>query len=71
MADVRDSFQELMRYCALDVQSTHQVFTEQLPLFMERCPHPVTFAGMLEKGRVLPTRQSKLGAVFGGSPGHV
>lgn len=59
MADVRDSFQELMRYCALDVQSTHQVFTEQLPLFMERCPHPVTFAGMLEMGvSYLPVNQN-------------
>lgn len=25
-----------MQYCALDVLATHQVFTEQLPLFMER-----------------------------------
>ncbi|XP_061077488.1 DNA polymerase subunit gamma-1 [Conger conger] len=59
MADVRDSFQELMRYCALDVQATHQVFTEQLPLFMERCPHPVTFAGMLEMGvSYLPVNQN-------------
>ncbi|KAM3870691.1 DNA polymerase subunit gamma-1 [Diretmus argenteus] len=50
MVDVRNNFQELMQYCALDVLATHQVFTEQLPLFMERCPHPVTFAGMLEMG---------------------
>ncbi|KAK0141758.1 DNA polymerase subunit gamma-1 [Merluccius polli] len=50
MADVRNNFQELMQYCALDVKATHEVFTEQLPLFMERCPHPVTFAGMLEMG---------------------
>lgn len=28
--------QELMQYCALDVEATHQVFSEQLPLFMER-----------------------------------
>lgn len=25
-----------MKYCAMDVQATHEVFTEQLPLFMER-----------------------------------
>ncbi|KFQ82215.1 DNA polymerase subunit gamma-1, partial [Phaethon lepturus] len=42
--------QDLMSYCARDVQATHEVFQEQLPLFMERCPHPVTFAGMLEMG---------------------
>uniref|UniRef100_A0A8B9S3U7 DNA polymerase subunit gamma-1 n=1 Tax=Apteryx owenii TaxID=8824 RepID=A0A8B9S3U7_APTOW len=50
MADVRKNFQDLMTYCARDVQATHEVFQEQLPLFMERCPHPVTFAGMLEMG---------------------
>uniref|UniRef100_A0A3P8XBD4 DNA polymerase subunit gamma-1 n=1 Tax=Esox lucius TaxID=8010 RepID=A0A3P8XBD4_ESOLU len=59
MADVRDNFQELMQYCALDVLATHQVFSEQLPLFMERCPHPVTFAGMLEMGGCyLPVNQN-------------
>ncbi|NXU50951.1 DPOG1 polymerase, partial [Turnix velox] len=50
MADIRSNFQDLMLYCARDVQATHEVFQEQLPLFMERCPHPVTFAGMLEMG---------------------
>uniref|UniRef100_A0A7N8X7M3 DNA polymerase subunit gamma-1 n=1 Tax=Mastacembelus armatus TaxID=205130 RepID=A0A7N8X7M3_9TELE len=59
MRDVRNNFQELMQYCAKDVQATHQVFTEQLPLFMERCPHPVTFAGMLEMGvSYLPVNQN-------------
>ncbi|XP_069046788.1 DNA polymerase subunit gamma-1 isoform X2 [Lepisosteus oculatus] len=59
MRDVRDNFQELMQYCAQDVQATHRVFREQLPLFMERCPHPVTFAGMLEMGVCyLPVNQS-------------
>lgn len=59
MADVRSNFQELMQYCALDVHATHNVFTEQLPLFMERCPHPVTFAGMLEMGvSYLPVNQN-------------
>ncbi|XP_042351656.1 DNA polymerase subunit gamma-1 isoform X2 [Plectropomus leopardus] len=59
MTDVRSNFQELMQYCAMDVQATHQIFTEQLPLFMERCPHPVTFAGMLEMGvSYLPVNQN-------------
>ncbi|XP_029909718.1 DNA polymerase subunit gamma-1 [Myripristis murdjan] len=59
MMDVRNNFQDLMQYCALDVLATHQVFTEQLPLFMERCPHPVTFAGMLEMGvSYLPVNQN-------------
>lgn len=74
-----------MQYCALDVEATHQIFTEQLPLFQERlvsptsqpfffhtvpgasyclslftrCPHPVTFAGMLEMGvSYLPVNQN-------------
>ncbi|XP_017555602.1 DNA polymerase subunit gamma-1 isoform X1 [Pygocentrus nattereri] len=59
MSDVRNNFQELMQYCATDVLATHEVFTEQLSLFMERCPHPVTFAGMLEMGVCyLPVNQS-------------
>lgn len=59
MMDVRNNFQELMRYCAMDVQATHEIFTEQLPLFMERCPHPVTLAGMLEMGvSYLPVNQN-------------
>ncbi|XP_011605608.2 DNA polymerase subunit gamma-1 isoform X1 [Takifugu rubripes] len=59
LSDVRNNFQDLMQYCAMDVEATHQVFTEQLPLFMERCPHPVTFAGMLEMGvSYLPVNQN-------------
>ncbi|KAM9375873.1 DNA polymerase subunit gamma-1 isoform 2-T3 [Pholidichthys leucotaenia] len=59
MMDVRNNFQELMQYCALDVKATHEVFREQLPLFMERCPHPVTLAGMLEMGlSYLPVNQN-------------
>ncbi|TKS73276.1 DNA polymerase subunit gamma-1 [Collichthys lucidus] len=59
MVDVRNNFQELMQYCAMDVEATHQVFTEQLPLFLERCPHPVTLAGMLEMGvSYLPVNQN-------------
>ncbi|XP_068954672.1 DNA polymerase subunit gamma-1 [Petaurus breviceps papuanus] len=59
MKDIRENFQDLMQYCALDVQATYEVFQEQLPLFMERCPHPVTLAGMLEMGvSYLPVNQN-------------
>lgn len=59
MADIRTNFQDLMQYCALDVLATHEVFIQQLPLFMERCPHPVTLAGMLEMGVCyLPVNQN-------------
>ena len=40
----------LMRYCANDVVSTHEVLGVLLPQFLQRCPHPVTLAGMLEMG---------------------
>ncbi|XP_045863558.1 DNA polymerase subunit gamma-1 [Meles meles] len=50
MKDIRENFQDLMQYCAQDVWATHEVFQQQLPLFLERCPHPVTLAGMLEMG---------------------
>ncbi|KAM4749032.1 DNA polymerase subunit gamma-1 [Rhinophrynus dorsalis] len=59
MKDIRLEFQALMNYCALDVQATHEVFQEQFPLFIERCPHPVTLAGMLEMGvSYLPVNQN-------------
>ncbi|XP_032088939.1 DNA polymerase subunit gamma-1 [Thamnophis elegans] len=59
MNDIRNNFQELMNYCSLDVQATYEVFHEQLPLFLKRCPHPVTFAGMLEMGvSYLPVNQN-------------
>ncbi|XP_059058462.1 DNA polymerase subunit gamma-1, mitochondrial-like [Achroia grisella] len=50
MQDVHDNFQELMAYCARDVTATHDVLRELLPMFLERFPHPVTLAGMLELG---------------------
>ncbi|KAK7086838.1 hypothetical protein SK128_016079 [Halocaridina rubra] len=50
VSDVRDDFQNLMSYCAEDVKATYMVLRKLLPLFFERFPHPVTFAGMLEMG---------------------
>ncbi|XP_009428074.3 DNA polymerase subunit gamma-1 isoform X2 [Pan troglodytes] len=59
MKDIRENFQDLMQYCAQDVWATHEVFQQQLPLFLERCPHPVTLAGMLEMGvSYLPVNQN-------------
>ncbi|XP_037365894.1 DNA polymerase subunit gamma-1 isoform X2 [Talpa occidentalis] len=59
MKDVRENFQDLMQYCAQDVWATYEVFQQQLPLFLERCPHPVTLAGMLEMGvSYLPVNQN-------------
>ncbi|XP_004370680.1 DNA polymerase subunit gamma-1 [Trichechus manatus latirostris] len=59
MKDIRENFQDLMQYCAQDVWATYEVFQQQLPLFLERCPHPVTLAGMLEMGAsYLPVNQN-------------
>ncbi|KPJ20795.1 DNA polymerase subunit gamma-1, mitochondrial [Papilio xuthus] len=50
MEDVHENFQTLMDYCARDVIATHNVLNKLLPMFLERFPHPVTLAGMLELG---------------------
>lgn len=48
--EVLDHFEELMAYCASDVSVTHKVFQAVLPAFLESCPNPVTFAGVLSMG---------------------
>lgn len=48
LEDVAKDFQNLMTYCADDVAATHRVLTRLWPMFLERFPHPVTLAGMLE-----------------------
>ncbi|KPJ19301.1 DNA polymerase subunit gamma-1, mitochondrial [Papilio machaon] len=50
MEDVHENFHTLMDYCARDVIATHNVLNKLLPMFLERFPHPVTLAGMLELG---------------------
>ncbi|XP_076462346.1 DNA polymerase subunit gamma-1-like [Babylonia areolata] len=50
LQDVRGDFQNLMTYCAKDVLATQAVFAKLWPQFLERFPHPVTLAGMLEMG---------------------
>ncbi|KAF9429675.1 DNA-directed DNA polymerase gamma mip1 [Podila epigama] len=47
---VKDHFQELMQYCGNDVVATHSVYMKTLPKFFETCPHPVSFAGILQMG---------------------
>ncbi|KAL0272832.1 UNVERIFIED_CONTAM: hypothetical protein PYX00_005659 [Menopon gallinae] len=50
LEDVANQFQELIAYCANDVKATFEVFQVLFPIFLERFPHPVTLAGMLEMG---------------------
>ncbi|KAF8631471.1 hypothetical protein AX15_002384 [Amanita polypyramis BW_CC] len=44
------SLQDLLSYCATDVHTTHQIFQSVLPSFFSRCPHPVSFSGVLTMG---------------------
>lgn len=37
---------ELLDYCAADVDITHKVYKRVFPLFLETCPHPVSFAAL-------------------------
>lgn len=50
LGEVRQQFEDLMKYCAMDVVATHRVLVKLFPLFEERFPHPVSLAGMLELG---------------------
>ncbi|EDV21017.1 uncharacterized protein TRIADDRAFT_64268 [Trichoplax adhaerens] len=59
MRDIKDNFQTLMEYCATDVYATHVVLKNVYKLFLLRCPHPVSFAGMLEMSSIfLPVDES-------------
>ncbi|KAJ2779132.1 DNA-directed DNA polymerase gamma mip1, partial [Coemansia interrupta] len=48
LQDVRREFAGATGYCAGDVAATAQVFGRVFSEFLEKCPHPVSFAGMLE-----------------------
>lgn len=50
LKDIQDDFQNLMTYCATDVMATLKVLRALYPMFQDRCPHPVSFSGMLEMG---------------------
>jgi DNA polymerase gamma 1 len=54
-------FQDLMRYCATDVQTTFELFQKVFPRFQLKCPHPVSFAGVLHmcKGYLPTTKKWK------------
>ncbi|KAL1407432.1 DNA-directed DNA polymerase gamma mip1 [Vanrija albida] len=49
-SELRPELAELLTYCATDVVTTHKVYKEVLPLFLNSCPHPVSFSGMLTMG---------------------
>ncbi|KAF9926062.1 DNA-directed DNA polymerase gamma mip1 [Linnemannia zychae] len=47
---IQENFQELMTYCGKDVVATHAVYKHAFPRYLETCPHPVSFAGILQMG---------------------
>ncbi|RKO96647.1 DNA/RNA polymerase [Caulochytrium protostelioides] len=49
--EIADAVPELLSYCALDVAATHECFRVVWPRFVVHCPHPVSFAGLIELGR--------------------
>ncbi|KAF2863213.1 hypothetical protein K470DRAFT_280470 [Piedraia hortae CBS 480.64] len=50
---------ELLDYCAADVEVTHMVYKKVFPLFLETCPHPVSFAALRHLGsEILPVDKS-------------
>lgn len=56
---IRADLDSYISYCAQDVRVTHSVFTKVLPLFLQQCPHPVSFAGMSVMGSsFLPVNES-------------
>lgn len=56
--EIRENITDYLDYCAADVNVTHRVYSTVLPLFLQACPHPVSFAGILTMGSsFLPVNQ--------------
>lgn len=54
-----EKLDELLDYCAADVEITHRVYQKVLPLFMETCPHPVSFAALrFLAAEILPVNET-------------
>ncbi|KZT61440.1 hypothetical protein CALCODRAFT_514748 [Calocera cornea HHB12733] len=56
--DISADLATYITYCASDVATTHAVFRVVLPSFLETCPSPVTWAGVMTMGSAfLPVDQ--------------
>lgn len=56
---VRAKLDELLDYCAADVDVTHMVYKIVFPNFVDVCPHPVSFAALRHLSSViLPVNKS-------------
>lgn len=49
-SQLKPQLQELLVYCAKDTETTQKVLGKVLPIFLENCPHPATYAGALGMG---------------------
>ncbi len=52
-AGIRGKLDELLDYCAADVDVTHRVYKIVFSNFLERCPHPVSFAALRHLSSVI------------------
>ena len=58
-AGIREKLDELLDYCAADVEITHRVYQKVFPLFIETCPHPVSFAALrFMAAEILPVNET-------------
>lgn len=58
-AGVCEKLDELLDYCAADVEITHRVYQKVFPLFIETCPHPVSFAALrFLAAEILPVNET-------------
>ncbi|THV00821.1 gamma DNA-directed DNA polymerase [Dendrothele bispora CBS 962.96] len=48
--EIRADLSDYIDYCASDVDVTYQVYKKVLPGFLNSCPHPVSFAGVIAMG---------------------
>lgn len=56
---INGKLDELLDYCAADVAITHRVYKKVFPVFLETCPHPVSFAALRHLSSViLPINES-------------
>ncbi|RHZ71105.1 hypothetical protein Glove_262g11 [Diversispora epigaea] len=53
--DLRYNFFETMSNCALEVKTIQEVLKKVLPRFLDVCPHPVSFAGVIHMGSMFLT----------------
>lgn len=50
---IRAKLDELLDYCAADVEITHRVYKRVFPNFLDTCPHPVSFAALRHLSSVI------------------